>query len=160
MKGMAQLLREHPFFSGLDEDYLELLAGCGENRIYNTGDYIARENDPADHFFVIRDGQVAVESYLPNYGALCLQTLHKGDIFGWSWLFPPYLWTFDARAMNEVHVICLNGKCLREKCKTDPKMGYELMQRFARIITDRLHATRMQLMDVYSPQPPPLERSR
>lgn len=160
MKSMAQLLHEHPFFSGMDEEHLEFIAGCGENRIFNAGDYIARENAPADHFFIIRDGQVAVESYLPNYGSLCLRTLQNGDIFGWSWLFPPYLWTFDARALDEVHAIQLDGKCLREKCETDPTMGYQLMKRFARIVADRLHATRMQLLDVYSKQRPPLGSER
>ena len=157
MKGMAQLLHEHAFFQGMDEDDLDFIASCGENHIYNAGDYIARENAPADHFFLIRDGQVRVECYVPNYGALCLQTLHSGDIFGWSWLFPPYLWTFDAKAMDEVHAIRLNGKCLREKCETDPKMGYALMKRFARIISERVRATRVQLMDVYSQHRPPVE---
>jgi len=157
MKSMAQLLREHPFFDGIDEEHMALIAGCGENRIFNSGDYIARENAPADQFFVIRDGKVAVESYVPNHGALCLQTLDSGDIFGWSWLFPPYLWTFDARALDEVHAIQLDGKCLREKCDQDPALGYALMKRFAHIVTERLRATRVQLMDVYSQQRPPLD---
>ncbi|HEY8570379.1 cyclic nucleotide-binding domain-containing protein [Microbulbifer sp.] len=160
MKSMAQLLHEHPFFNGMNESHLDFIAGCGENHIYNAGEYIARENEPADHFFLIRDGQVAVECFVPNYGALCLQTLHNGDIFGWSWLFPPYLWTFDARAVDEVHAIRLDGKCLREKCETDTEMGYELVKRFSRIVTQRLRATRMQLMDVYSLQRPPLDRGQ
>ncbi|MFV8782643.1 cyclic nucleotide-binding domain-containing protein [Microbulbifer sp. SA54] len=157
MKSMAQLLHEHPFFTGMDAEYLDFIAGCGENHIYNAGDYIARENAPADHFFLIRDGKVAVECYVPNYGSLCVQTLHSGDIFGWSWLFPPHLWTFDAHALDEVHAIRLDGKCLREKCETDPKFGFELMKRFAQIVTERLRATRIQLMDVYSHRRPPLE---
>ena len=158
MKSMAQLLREHPFFEGIDDEHMTFIAGCGENRIFTAGDYIARENAPADQFFVIRDGQVAVESYVPNHGALCLQTLGSGDVFGWSWLFPPYLWTFDAHALDEVHAIQLDGKCIRDKCEADPEFGYVLMKRFARIVTDRLRATRVQLMDVYGKQPPPLDR--
>lgn len=159
MKSMSQLLHEHPFFRGMDSEHLDFIGGCGENHIYNAGEYIARENAPADHFFLIRDGQVAVECYVPNYGALCLQTLQSGDIFGWSWLFAPYLWTFDARAVDEVHAIRLDGKCLREKCETDSKMGYELMKRFSHILTERLRATRVQLMDVYGERRPPLDEA-
>ncbi|WP_066964412.1 cyclic nucleotide-binding domain-containing protein [Microbulbifer sp. Q7] len=157
MKSMSQLLHEHPFFSGMDANQLDIVANCGANHIYNAGEYIARENAPADQFYVIRDGQVAVECFVPNHGALCLQTLNSGDIFGWSWLFPPYLWTFDAKAMDEVHAIRLDGKCLREKCEADPALGYQLMKRFAQIISDRVRATRVQLMDVYGQQRPPLE---
>lgn len=149
MKSIVQLLHEHRFFKGMADGDVNFIGGCGENRIYNAGDYIARENAPADHFFVIREGRVAVETYLPNFGALCVQTLQDGDIFGWSWLFPPYLWTFDARAVDTVHTIRLDGKCLREKCEEDPRLGYELMKRFARIVTERLQATRLQLLDIY-----------
>ncbi|WP_288129803.1 cyclic nucleotide-binding domain-containing protein [Microbulbifer sp.] len=160
MKNLAELLKAHPFFEGMDEDQLELIARCGENGIFNAGDHLARENAPADQFYVIRDGRVAVESYVPNYGSLCLQTLHNGDVFGWSWLFPPYLWTFDGRALDEVHAVRLDGKCLREKCESDPQLGYALMKRFARIVTDRLHTTRVQLMDIYNQQKPALDRGQ
>lgn len=157
MKSIASLLRAHPFFQGLNESDLDFIGGCGENRIYRAGEYLARENEPADHFFVIRKGRVAVETFLPNHGALCLQTLHDGDIFGWSWLFPPYVWTFDAHALDEVHTTRLGGKCLREKCEADPKLGFELMKRFARIATERLQAARIQLLDVYGQGRPSLD---
>jgi len=153
MKTIVDLLREHPFFHGLASADLDFISACGENCLYSAGDYIARENEPADHFFVIRRGRVAVETFLPNAGPLCLQTLHDGDIFGWSWLFPPYLWTFDAHALDEVHAIRLGGKCLREKCEAEPRLGFELMKRFARIATERLQAARIQLLDVYGQRP-------
>ncbi|WP_346840106.1 cyclic nucleotide-binding domain-containing protein [Microbulbifer sp. SAOS-129_SWC] len=154
MKPIAEQLCEHPFFRDMATADLGLIGGCGDNAIYAAGDYLARENEAADHFFVIRSGRIAVETFLPDRGPLCLQTLHDGDIFGWSWLFPPYLWTFDARALDEVHAIRLNGKCLREKCEADPRLGFQLMKRFARIATERLQATRIQLLDVYGQSPP------
>lgn len=158
MKSIEQLLQQHPFFHGLPAADRQLISGCGENCVYSSGEYIARENTPADFFFVIREGRVAVETYMPSHGALCLQTLHDGDIFGWSWLFPPYRWTFDARALEKVRAIRLDGKCLRQKCEEDPRLGFELMKRFAKIVAERLQATRLQLLDVYSTErPPPAE---
>jgi len=157
MKTIAGLLREHPFFRDLNAADIELIGGCGANTVYPVGEHLARENAPADHFFLIRSGRVAVETYLPERGPLCLQTLHDGDIFGWSWLFPPYLWTFDARALDEVHAIRLDGKCLREKCERDPRLGFQLMKRFARIMTERLQAARIQLLDIYGQRPPLLD---
>ncbi|SHE58377.1 Cyclic nucleotide-binding domain-containing protein [Microbulbifer donghaiensis] len=160
MRGIQQLLQQHALFQDLPEADLTLIGGCGENCVYNAGEYIARENAPADFFYVIREGRVAVETYMPNHGALCLQTLHDGDIFGWSWLFPPYRWTFDARALEKVRAVRLDGKCLRQKCEEDPRLGFELMKRFARIVTERLQATRLQLLDVYSSERPRTAETR
>ncbi|MBB3060113.1 cyclic nucleotide-binding domain-containing protein [Microbulbifer rhizosphaerae] len=149
MKKIVDLLREHPFFDGIEEEYLEFIGGCGEIVGYSAGDALAEEHAPAEHFFLIRQGRVAIETYVPGHGKVCLQTLQHGDIFGWSWLFPPHQWTFDARAVDRVRAIRLGGKCLREKCSRDTELGYELMRRFARIMTERLQATRMQLLDIY-----------
>jgi CRP-like cAMP-binding protein len=70
-------------------------------------------------------------------------------VLGWSWLFPPYRWHFDARALELTRAIALDGKCLREKCEEDHDLGYELVKRVAQIIMERLQATRLQLLDVY-----------
>jgi hypothetical protein len=44
----------------------------------------------------------------------------------------------------------MDGECLRRKCEHDHDLGYELLKRFAEVITQRLQATRLQLLDVYS----------
>lgn len=149
IKSINDLLKEHPFFSGLNEAYIELISGCGRNRVYETGSYIARENEPADYFYLIRTGKVMIETFVPQRGMLKLQTLQGGDIVGWSWMFPPYRWEFDIRVRDTVHAVELDGRCLRGKCETDTRLGYELLQRFAHVMTTRLKHTRIQLLDVY-----------
>jgi CRP-like cAMP-binding protein len=80
---------------------------------------------------------------------LTIETLGEGDLLGWSWLFPPYRWQFDALAIEAVRAIAMDGKCLREKCEKDHDLGYDLMKRFSRIMTLRLQAARLQLLDIY-----------
>jgi len=80
-----------------------------------------------------------------------IETLEEGDILGWSWLIPPYLWRFDARIVEPTRAIALDGKCLRMKCDENHDLGYELLKRFAHIVTQRLQATRLQLLDIYAP---------
>lgn len=153
MKNIATLLLEHPFFKGMSAADLHLIAACGDHQVFAAGSYIARENDPADYFYLIRQGRAVIETFLPERGALSLQTLQDGDIIGWSWLFPPYTWTFDVRAQTRIRCIRLDGRCLRGKCAVDTRLGYELMQRFSRIMTSRLQHTRLQLLNIYSRQP-------
>jgi CRP/FNR family cyclic AMP-dependent transcriptional regulator len=151
LEKIDDLLRRHPFFEGLRPEYLALIAGCAQNVHFAAGAYLLRESQPADRFFAIRHGRVAIETHVPSRGAVTLQTLGEGEILGWSWLFPPYLWQFDARAQDDVRATAFDGACLRTKCDADPSLGYDLMKRLARLVSSRLEATRRQLLDVYGP---------
>ena len=149
IKDIRALLAENPFFNGMADAHLDMLAGCGKLARIEAGKFLLREGEVADTFYLIRQGEVAVESHIPAVGALSVTRVSAGGIIGYSWLFPPYRWSFEARAVQDVHAIKLDGACLREKCEIDPRMGYDLMKRFSRIMTRRLEATRLQLLDLY-----------
>jgi CRP/FNR family transcriptional regulator, cyclic AMP receptor protein len=149
METINDFLSRHPFFDGLKPEYLALIAGCGQNVHFDAGAYLLREGEAADRFFAIRGGSVAVETYIPSRGAVTLQTIGAGEILGWSWMFPPYVYQFDARAREGVRAVAFDGACLRTKCNTDSALGYDLMKRLARLVSSRLVAARRQLSDVY-----------
>ena len=152
-RGLEVVLREHPFFVGLFDGQLELLAGCGRNERYEEGSFLFRENEPADHFFILRHGKVRVEIHSSRRGPIVLETLGAGEVLGWSWLIPLYKWRFDARAMELTRAIALDGKCLRTKCEENPALGYEMLKRFSAVFAERLKATRLQILDVYGHRP-------
>lgn len=149
MKSIVELLEAHAFFHGLEPAQIRLIAGCGQIRHYATDAFLGREGTSADDFFVIRRGRVAIETHVPGRAAVTLETLEENEIAGWSWLFPPYRWMFDIRAVQPTSVIALDGKCLRSKCEADHELGFRLMQRFSSIMIARLQAARMQVLDVY-----------
>lgn len=146
---LAPLLRENPFFSDFDSDYLELIAGCASNVKFAAGEVIFREGERVDRFFLLRYGGAAVEVFAPGKGSVTIQTLHPGDILGWSWLIPPYESHHDARAVELTRAVAFDGTCLRDKCEKDPRLGYQLMSHFVRVIVERLQGAQMQLMDFY-----------
>jgi CRP-like cAMP-binding protein len=151
MERIKDLLAKHAFFKGLKDEYLELIAGCGTNVHFDAGKVLFREGEEADRFYAIRHGRVSVEIHVPNKGGVKVQTVGEGEILGWSWLFPPYKWQFDARALEGVRATAFDGACLRKKCDADPVLGYELMKRLAHLVSKRLEATRLQLLDLYGP---------
>jgi CRP-like cAMP-binding protein len=150
MESLEPILAKHAFFEGLEPAYLKLLVGCASNVRFAAGTYIFRQGEEASHFYLIRQGRVALEIHAPQRPPIVIETLDGDDILGWSWLIPPYLWRFDARIVEETRAIALDGKCLRAKCEEDHDLGYELLKRFAHIVTQRLQATRLQLLDVYA----------
>jgi len=149
MEGLERIIREHPFFAGLGEGFCTLVCGCAKNVRFEAGQYLFREGDPADQLYLIRHGRVALEVMAPGRGALTIQTLAEGEIVGVSWLFPPYHWTSDARAVTLVRAIAMDAACLRQKCEADHDLGYELMKRLVPVLVQRLQATRLQILDVY-----------
>ena len=151
IKGLDTILKEHDFFRGMSPAHLELIAGCGSNVVYQGGDHLCQQGDAADHFFILREGMVSIELEMPHGEVLAIQTVDAGSVLGWSWLFEPYRWSFDVRAVEPVRAIALDGRCLRGKLGDDPVLAADLMKRFCAIMTDRLEATRLQLVDMYSP---------
>lgn len=149
MRTLDGILARHPFFDGLDPRYLQLAVGCAANVRFNEGDLIFKEGEEADNFYLIRQGQVALELFVPGRGSLTVQTVGEGEILGWSWLIPPYHWRFDARTMKPTLAIILDGRCLRAKCEEDHELGYELVKRIASILGQTLDATRFRLVDLY-----------
>lgn len=145
---IERLLSQHDFFAGMDAEYLALIAGCGRNAVFRDGEFLFRESAPAQTFYLVREGAIALEITAPA-GVLTVQTVGVGEVAGFSWLFGPHSWQFDGRAVGQVHAVELDGTCLRAKCDADPRLGYDLMRRFAGLATRRLQATRLQLMDVY-----------
>jgi CRP-like cAMP-binding protein len=148
-KDINAVVAEHPFFRDMPASYQSIIAGCGKNVRFDPGQLIAKTGEPANAFFAVRHGRVSIELHSTERGPLILQTVEAGDIIGWSWLFPPYQWKFDVRAVEQVRAISFDGECLRGKCERDPAMGYEFMKRFAAVFMQRLEATRLQLLDVY-----------
>jgi CRP-like cAMP-binding protein len=149
IEGMEKIVREHRFFADLNDDTVKLLAGCARNVRFNAGEYLFHAGDPANEFYLLRHGRVALDVVAPGRGAVTFQTVGEGEIVGVSWLLPPYRWMHDARAIDLVRAIGMDAKCLRGKCDADHDLGYEMMLRFVPLLVSRLQATRMQLLDIY-----------
>ena len=144
---LAAIIGEQQLFKGLAVQYMNLLAEVAMLKEFAADEVIFREGDPANRFYLILDGEVALESTADGRGPVVLQTIGANDVLGWSWLFPPYYWHFDARAIEPTKAIFFYGTWLRENCERDHDFGYEMMKRMSAIIIDRLQATRKKLAE-------------
>jgi len=150
---MSDRFRDARVFEQLDGAKLAVLAESARDVDFAAGELIFHRGASADRFYVIDRGSVALETYVPGTGSFVIETLDPGDVLGWSWLFPPYRWHFDARAVGEVVATEFDAARVRGACERDPELGFELMGRFARLIIERLQFTRLRLLDVYGDDP-------
>jgi CRP/FNR family transcriptional regulator, cyclic AMP receptor protein len=146
---LESVIKQHPFFGQLPQRHLDFITGCAKNVHFPERHVIIREGDPANEFYFVREGLVAVELLIPGRGPTTIQTVAGGEILGWSWVSPPYRWHFGARTIERTRALVFDAACLRDKCEQDHDLGYELLSRFVSIISERLDATRLQLLDVY-----------
>lgn len=148
IKAVESVIAEHPFLRGLKPKHLRLLADNAIRMWYEAGELIFREHDPANRFYLIEEGRVSLESHRRDEPPTQIQTIGRGDVLGWSWLFPPYYWHFDARALEPTTAIFFYGTRLREQCEEDHDFGNELMKRMTQVVIQRLQATRKQSLAV------------
>jgi CRP/FNR family transcriptional regulator, cyclic AMP receptor protein len=149
MHDLETILANHPIFKGIDDRYIKFIMGCASNVVFNANEYIFREGDEVNHFFLIRHGRVAIETYNPASEPIVIDTIGVDDVLGWSWLFPPHRTFFDARATELVRAIALDATCFRNKCEEDHDFGYVFAMKFASVMVKRLQATRFRLFDIY-----------
>jgi CRP-like cAMP-binding protein len=138
-------LAAHPFLKGMSPHHLELLALCAMPTEFEAGKIIFLEGDPANGFYLIESGTVVLEGKTSAGKPIVIDTVSAGEPLGWSWLFSPYLWHFNARATEPCSAICLSGIMLRQHRDDDPTLSHELFERISEVAVRRLQATRAKL---------------
>jgi CRP-like cAMP-binding protein len=149
VENLEHIVLAQPLFAGLDPEVGALITGCARNHRFEAGTCLFREREPADEFFLVREGEVSLEIDAPGRRTLVLNTIGEGQVVGVSWLLPPYRWISDARARTVVRALGFDAQCLRTKCDEDPRTGYEMMKRFVPLVANRLQSAYLQLLDVY-----------
>ena len=145
---LAKAIATHRFVAGIKPEHLKRLVDAAMFRKFDRDEVVFREGDPANRFYLISHGKIALESRRNDESAPLVQFVGAGEVLGWSWLFPPYYWHFDARAVEPTSAIFFYGTRLREQCEHDPEFGYDLMKRVAAIVIKRLQSARLELLQL------------
>jgi CRP-like cAMP-binding protein len=149
MDALEDLIVKHPFLFGLNPYFYHFFNECALLRRYDPGQEIFHEHGNADSFFLIKNGKVALETFVPGRGMETIHALEPGEALGWSWLFPPYQWHFTAKAIEPAELIVFDAIHLREKTEENRDFGNDLLARVARVLLQRLQATRRRLIGFY-----------
>lgn len=142
----------HPFLVALRPHHIKLLADCAMVKRFATGEYLFRQGEFANRFYLIEKGMVVLEALNNEGRSVVIEEVGAGKLVGWSWLFPPYIWHFDARAIKPTTTLFFYGTILREYCTKDPSLGFELFKRMSQVMVERLQSARTRLLESHSDQ--------
>ncbi|MDQ2070308.1 Crp/Fnr family transcriptional regulator [Natronospira bacteriovora] len=150
-KAIRKLIESQRFFADLDSDWLDFLAEHAVSRKVSRDEVIFRHGNKADSFYLVTDGRISLEVAAIEGPPLELQNLGEGAIIGWSWLIPPYQWHFQARALEDANVIRFDGDVIFKRCEEDPDFGYDMLKRFAGLMSERVSSAREKMMQEWNP---------
>jgi CRP-like cAMP-binding protein len=149
---IEERLAAHPFLKGVGMDHIKVLAQSATPAHFEKDQRIFKAGEPANGFYLIENGSVVLEGSVHDHGPITTDVVSAGEPLGWSWLFPPYLWHFDARATEPTTAICLSGTLLQQHQDEDSELSHELFRRACEVMVRRLQATRRQLISEKKPQ--------
>ncbi|WBO62203.1 cyclic nucleotide-binding domain-containing protein [Streptomyces camelliae] len=142
----------HGFLGALSTGHRERLLSFARPRSFPVGTRIFDEDDPADRFWLLRRGHVALDVHDPGRGTVVVETLGEGELLGWSWLFEPYRWHLGATARDLVEAYEFEAQQVRAAIEEDPAFGLAVTHCVASVaIGRRLRACRIRLLDLYRP---------
>ena len=150
LRPIDTIIARHEFFKEFRPEHLEILQACAQEARYNRDQYLTRQGQGAERFFLIRKGLVRVELLGDDGKPIPIQTVGPDEIVGWSWMVPPYRWNFDVRAQETTIAIVFDGSALRKNCEKDFELGFRILQRVNTALHQRLAAMRGQLLELHS----------
>ena len=149
MEPLEHTIARHEFFRDFKPQHLKIFQDCVSDAHYGRDQFILRQGQGAERFFIIRKGEVRLELQTPESGSIPIQTIGPDEIVGWSWIVPPYKSAFDARAVEHLHVIVFDTNELRRKCEQDFELGYRVLQKFTAALSSRFDTVRAMLIDYH-----------
>jgi CRP-like cAMP-binding protein len=137
--------------AALEPVHRERLIHLAREVSFDAGARLFEEGRRADHFWIVRTGTIALDLHVPGRRPAVIETLGHGELVGWSWHFPPYIWQLGAEAMSPVRAWEFDAEAVRALCAEDPEFGRAVADWVGRVVAQRLHASRIRLLDLYAP---------
>ena len=150
-QSITEYLSAHEFFSEFSDDILKFLCECSSTREIKKGQILFLQGEHADKFYVVRSGRISIQMPAIMGPALEIQAVDEDQVLGWSWLISPYQWNFQTKAEEDSELLQFDGAAILARCEQEPKFGYELLKKFAGLMSVRLNAARQKMMDEWNP---------
>ena len=151
-----ELLRRYTFFGFLNDRQLKAIAMLSEEGVYEAGQRVTTEGQPAECLFLLMNGSIDLyfraevkdpAGHLKEYPA---GEVNPGEPFGLTSMIEPFIYTTTMRASKPSGVIKIDAPALRDLCAQDESLAYHLMRQIASIALQRLNATRVQLASAWA----------
>ena len=133
---MLDSIQESELFRGVSQRVINEIGKNGEELTYRKDFTIFNAGEEAWHLYELVEGNVDI--VMPERSVVHLKATQAGQIFGWSALVEPFLYTASAKCASDTKVIRLSRDSIETAIKRHPEEGLAILQHLAGIIAKRL----------------------
>ncbi|KPK83877.1 MAG: hypothetical protein AMS27_11565 [Bacteroides sp. SM23_62_1] len=141
-------LKKLKFFKELDDATMEKILEISELKEFKVKDVIIEEHQELSELYILVEGLVILGINVSAKGRINIDTIHAGQIFSWSAIFPPYISTAYAIATQPVKVLAIKASELIELMNINHTVGFKIMKIIGKTLSQRLADTRFQLVNI------------
>lgn len=145
---IIELISSQRYFKDLPAEHLKSLSGCADFVHFQSGHQIFSLGQTATQFYLLISGSVTLSMPSSQRGDITIQKLYAGDLLGWSWLYPPHKWHFDAKTTEDTVALAFDVTAFLMLCEQDLALSSAIYQRISRMVIERLQSTRLQLIEM------------
>ena len=137
-------INESDLFKGVSQRFITKVANAAEEETLKKNAVIFKKGEKATHFYVLVSGDVHIDIGETDKATLAVN--RPGEVFGWSALVEPYVFTAVARCAQETKLIKVSRDVLELAIKDHPDEGLAVLKNLTRIIAGRLRYAYRQLV--------------
>jgi len=150
----VEVLRKATLFKSLSDEQLKAIAKLGQEKSFEPGEEIFKQDEKAKTLYVLLDGAVTliftVGTEAQEETDLMVETLDQaGNIFGTAALVNPFIYNVTARCTNPSRTLAIDSVGVQEIIRREPIIGFEVMTKLAQLYFNRLNATRAAVTSLF-----------
>ena len=143
------ILKTVPIFLDLQPFQLAKLATAASIVDIDPGVELITEGNTLDFTYILLEGDMRVEIYVPSLGQVETSHLAPLDICGWSALTPIVRQrTGTVTSVTFCRMLRLDSRILIPLCDEDHDLGFFIYRRIANVAARSFLTTRLQLMNL------------
>lgn len=128
--------KQSDLFWGLGHNFIKMVMAQSTRHKYDSGAYIFRKGDPANHFYMLIKGNIRLK--IGDSGQVVHTVCQAGECFGWSALLYRPTYSASAECREPSDLVLIEAKRFNRIIEEDKANGYLFMKRLAGIIGNRL----------------------
>jgi CRP-like cAMP-binding protein len=134
----ASPTKESDLFKGVSQRVISEIGKLSEEVVFEKDSVIFSADEEAPYIYELAEGTVDI--VVSEKDNMHYSIVRPNEIFGWSALVEPYVYTATARCVTKVRVIRIARDAIEDTVKRHPAEGLIIYKHLAGLIGQRLRS--------------------
>jgi len=138
------IIKETDLFKGIDFDVMEEIANICSEENYAKDTVLFEQGEKAERLYILEEGTVKL--VIKNGGSIVYSLTEPGEIFGWSSMVEPGLYTASGVCATDLKVVRIEREKLDRIFDLHPDAGITILRRIGGIFSKRISSAYQDLL--------------